>query len=673
MPDGELGNFVSGADSFLSVLSTNRPFVGVGILKAEASVTLHEGTHIIADADVTIRASSNSAVLLEVSSDLIGMGYAKSDSNATVTIEKIVSILAITNKNLSTAARGAGEYSVLAGGVVWATSIATAEAIVNGSVAAQLGKVGIVAIAASIQNRADASTQIGSGAVSNAIDNGIFGYGKQKLKNYLQKKSGVAKGLDGIGNLRNDLGAFLFMNGPIGGFSEKVGNFVSDNGTPAESFKSFGGSFSLSYSNHSITATTQVGGTAIIQAAGTSILRADVIDRPVIIAEAALDNGVDADTKKQTPKKYAGSVAISVGRYTNTSTASILAGATVDSNGLVVEARTFLPYEFPLERVIGLGDALSKVWKVITARNFGATTSWAKASAASSEGGTTGSVNILTLASSATAQIDSDAQINQNNLYPRGDVTVQAETQSKIVNLVDNPLKVIGLVTGANGSGGGGALGGVYYTTTTQATIGSGALINAKDLSVDAKTDTYNVLLGLTAGKTKGFAINGVSTVVDVNDNTLAQISQGTVIQADGTVDVTANDVLFNINGAGCISIGKSVGVGVTVATNNVIRNTHALIGNQEVQLGQGNAALNTGVDSTANSIDLGYEHGFATGDAVIHSNAGDSGAIGGLVDGQTYYVININSNTVKLALTAEDASNGNALDLNAVGVKCNR
>ena len=722
-PDGALGDFVSGLNTTLSVLSKYRPFVGVGILKAEASVTLHAGTHIIADADVTITARSNSAVLLDVSSELIGMGYAKSESNATVTIETEVSILAngsvqlvsysnntidmsvdvgkglfygmiggvkaspveiaiavtdatslarttvnagvtiqaltgnvdilaITNKNLSTAARGEGEYSVLAGGVVWATSSATAETIVNGTVTATNAKVSILALASSIKNSADGSTQIGSTAGSRKID----AYGKAKFKNYLQNKTGVKKGLDGISNLRNELGVFLFMKGPIGSFSEKIGKLVIDDGNPAESFKSFGGTFSLSYADHTNIATAQIGGTAIIRALEAFTVKADVIDRPVIIAAAAVDNGTNADTKEQTPKKYAGAVAITVGKYTNTSTASILAGATVDSNGLEVVARTFIPYDFPLERVVGLGDALGKVYTVIAGRNNGATTSWAKGGTASDKVGVSGSVNILTLDSTAKALIDSGSKINQNHLYPLGDVTVHAETISEVVNLVDNPLKLIGLFKAANGSGGGGAYGGVNYTTITTAIIGVGALVNANNLSVDAKTDTYNVLLGITAGKGKGFAINGVATVVDVNDNTLAQISQGAVVNTTGTVEVTANDVLFNINGAGGISIGKSVGVGVTAATNNIIRNTHALIGNQEVVLGQGITAPNTGANTAANTIDLGYVHGFTTGDSVIYSNPADTAALGGLVDGGLYYVRVINPTTVQLARSQQEA-----------------
>jgi len=50
--------------------------------------------------------------------------------------------------------------------------------------------------------------------------------------------------------------------------------------------------------------------------------------------------------------------------------------------------------------------------------------------------------------------------------------------------------------------------------------------------------------------------------------------------------------------------------------------------------------------------IDLGYVHGFKTGDAVVYNNGGGE-SIGGLAEGQTYYVIRETDMRVKLADTA--------------------
>ncbi len=71
--------------------------------------------------------------------------------------------------------------------------------------------------------------------------------------------------------------------------------------------------------------------------------------------------------------------------------------------------------------------------------------------------------------------------------------------------------------------------------------------------------------------------------------------------------------------------------------------------------------------------IIVSVEHGFTTGDAVVYSNDGDTSigvdnADGELVDGQIYYVIEVDEHRLKLAETATDAANGIALDLTSTG-----
>ena len=70
---------------------------------------------------------------------------------------------------------------------------------------------------------------------------------------------------------------------------------------------------------------------------------------------------------------------------------------------------------------------------------------------------------------------------------------------------------------------------------------------------------------------------------------------------------------------------------------------------------------------SSAEVVDLGYEHTFLTGDAVVYDNGGGS-TITGLVQGNTYFVINVDSTSIKLAATAQDAMDGKAIVANAFG-----
>src|SRR5262249_54792343 len=72
--------------------------------------------------------------------------------------------------------------------------------------------------------------------------------------------------------------------------------------------------------------------------------------------------------------------------------------------------------------------------------------------------------------------------------------------------------------------------------------------------------------------------------------------------------------------------------------------------------------------DGATDVITLAAAHGYATGSAVVYHNGGNASlglASGGtLVDGQTYYVIAVSGTQVKLAATAADADEGNALNL---------
>src|SRR5262249_6411960 len=66
------------------------------------------------------------------------------------------------------------------------------------------------------------------------------------------------------------------------------------------------------------------------------------------------------------------------------------------------------------------------------------------------------------------------------------------------------------------------------------------------------------------------------------------------------------------------------------------------------------------GVNDSENTIDLGYVHNFSTGDRVVYSVGGDpsvDGEIGGLRDGDTYYVQVMGPTRIRLARSPLEAS----------------
>ena len=177
--------------------------------------------------------------------------------------------------------------------------------------------------------------------------------------------------------------------------------------------------------------------------------------------------------------------------------------------------------------------------------------------------------------------------------------------------------------------------------------------VTAQGLTVSAETQNFNVSLGLAGGEAGTTSFNGVVNYVGMNDTTLAQIGLGAVITTNGYVSVTADDSPENFNFAGGISKSTSVGFGITVGINNITRNTNALIGDQNVTLG--NFTPDTGVNASQNTIDLGYVDGFSTGEQVIYSSGGDD-SIDGLVDGNTYYVGVVSPTTITLGRSPEEA-----------------
>ena len=193
----------------------------------------------------------------------------------------------------------------------------------------------------------------------------------------------------------------------------------------------------------------------------------------------------------------------------------------------------------------------------------------------------------------------------------------------------------------------------------TTAVIESGARVRGGNIDVEAETYAMVFALGLAGGKSKGVGVSGAIVYVDITNTTLASIGSGAAIRASGDVYVTADDETETYGGAGGITTGGSVGFGVTGWVATVSRNTQAFIGEQELQIGGGEGSLGEGVDGEDNTIELGYRHGFSTGDRVAYTNHGDEADIGGLGDGNEYFVRVVSPTSVQLVTTSDAVSNG--------------
>src|SRR5262249_31914750 len=58
---------------------------------------------------------------------------------------------------------------------------------------------------------------------------------------------------------------------------------------------------------------------------------------------------------------------------------------------------------------------------------------------------------------------------------------------------------------------------------------------------------------------------------------------------------------------------------------------------------------LNAAMPSVSNVLTFGSAHGLTTGQEVVYHNGGGNSSVGGLTDGNTYYVIKINDFAIQL------------------------
>ena len=127
------------------------------------------------------------------------------------------------------------------------------------------------------------------------------------------------------------------------------------------------------------------------------------------------------------------------------------------------------------------------------------------------------------------------------------------------------------------------------------------------------------------------------------------------------------------------LTTGAPVGSNVSVRVNSIAEAERWIssgVDALDTELNSGNAftitvagdpevVLTSSVDVDGDSF-TSAGHGYATGDILYYEENGS--AIGGLSDKTSYFVIRVDSDTFKLAATADDATAGTAIDLTSTG-----
>ncbi len=258
------------------------------------------------------------------------------------------------------------------------------------------------------------------------------------------------------------------------------------------------------------------------------------------------------------------------------------------------------------------------------------------------------------------------------------DITVQAQDSSSIFALA-GALSV--------GLGGGNLAVGFSLAINTienetLASVDGSHLLHVGEMRVlatnGADIQAITVSGALGAGDKNQIVLSGAVSLNTINAEAHALIANGADVTTQGNATVKAADASSIRADGGGVALGVRKGnssggaatLGIVLAFNEVSNFTTASVDSSTIDTGlqlMVSAAsegahderfdfLKTAV-TTANEIKL-PDHGLATGDRVVYRNLGVSGEeIGGLRNGERYYVIVVDSDTIKLAATKENAT----------------
>lgn len=107
-------------------------------------------------------------------------------------------------------------------------------------------------------------------------------------------------------------------------------------------------------------------------------------------------------------------------------------------------------------------------------------------------------------------------------------------------------------------------------------------VLYADNANVEANTKVLNVVVSAAGGEAGQFGFEGTFTLLDLNNTTVAWISNGARLVVVDNLTVKANDNTYLVNAAGVLAESGNIGVGGTVGLNTVQRSTKAMVGPEE-------------------------------------------------------------------------------------------
>lgn len=315
--------------------------------------------------------------------------------------------------------------------------------------------------------------------------------------------------------------------------------------------------------------------------------------------------------------------------------------------------------------------------------------------------------------------------INTDNYFPTRGNAFRAYTSSSATGIPNLTYRVVGLLENPTNYGTTTRATSTLLTNFTEyrynETLGSlsfgdryttavSGLANPVATVVSVRQDTSNVVRTLTFNAAT--AVNGTTNELTsiahnliTGDSLLYNNNGGTSIVGltTGTIyfviKVSVDIIklassLANAQSNTAIAISPGVGSGQTLTQTNVekyvglVRTTEQLIQNNPIVTGtlftktDSSASFyigpyvtfngsSSGVVSVGTDILTIQNHPFKTGDSVVYTNGGGTtipSVASALVTGNTYYIIRISTNELKLATSLSNANSGVAIDFTTLG-----
>ncbi len=380
------------------------------------------------------------------------------------------------------------------------------------------------------------------------------------------------------------------------------------------------------------TVTADIGPGAVLKSNGDIEVKAEISDALQINAESDVASAKGSDAADK-----AISAAVVVGLVDNTAQATVASGAELDAlRALRVISGVSYPYitrpdEFVPANLGELSDLL-KSEGLDAVNDYGDGTlglesklfnTWARSTGQAGGTSIAGSLNYLDLQNVSEAVVGSGARINQDldwrdrtknehvNNTDQQVVSVEATNYMQMLNVTgvfdfqlpagrldvtsayyDKKLDISPVASEGGKGGVGGAIFISLLDNTTTALVESDAAVYSGssggfNMKAEEAIMSFNFSqAGADAGQ---YAVGGTVAYVEQDSATRAQLASGAIVTggigADETdvagspVTIYAGSLETNINWAGAVAKGDNLGFGITVAINDIDRDTSAIIG----------------------------------------------------------------------------------------------